>query len=206
MAEGGGGSIINISSTGSLQPSRRAAVSRVRAAAGVAFAHVVTQMRGEQHRRSAATGAQKADSLRSSTVFLGLSLARRLTVRNLLLRVAACLPVRGVACATRGGSQAACVCRGSSSSTRRRSAAIISSPSFSDSIYWLSLFVCVSAQVMDGTSAVSGHLGDVVLWELNPPAAGEVLIRAGGPPRLLCGSWQLGSHSCAIIYTTRVTF
>ena len=143
----------------------------------------VTQMRGEQHRRSAATGAQKADSLCSSTVFLGVSLARRLTVRNLLLRVAACLPVRGVACATGGGSQAACVCRGSSSSTRRRSAAIISSPSFSDSIYWLSLFVCVSAQVMDGTSAVSGHLGDVVLWELSPPAAGEVLIRARTPGR-----------------------
>ena len=118
----------------------------------------VTQMRGEQHRRSAATGAQKADSLCSSTVFLGVSLARRLTVRNLLLRVAACLPVRGVACATGGGSQAACVCRGSSSSTRRRSAAIISSPSFSDSIYWLSLFVCVSAQVMDGASVVAGTL------------------------------------------------
>ena len=120
---------------GAAQPSWRAAVSRGRAAAGVAFGHVVTQMRGEQHRRSAATGAQKADSLCSSTVFLGVSLARRLTVRNLLLRVAACLPVRGVTCATGGGSQAACVCRGSSSSTRCRSAAIISSPSFSDSIY-----------------------------------------------------------------------
>ena len=156
----------------------------------------VTQMRGEQHRRSAATdGAQKADSLCSSTVFLGVSLARRLTVRNLLLRVAACLSVRGVACATGGGgSQAACVCRGSSSSTRRRSAAIISSPSFSDSIYWLSLFVCVSAQVMDGTSAVSGHLGDVVLWERSPPAAGEVLIRArtpGRPPAAVVRELQL---------------
>ena len=52
-----------------------------------------------------------------------------------------------------------------------------------DSGHWLSLFVCVSAQVMDGTSAVSGHLGDVVLWELSPPAAGEVLIRARTPGR-----------------------
>ena len=55
------------------QPPRRAAVSRGRAAAGVAFGHVVTQMRGGQHRRSAPTGAQKADSLCSSTVFLGVS-------------------------------------------------------------------------------------------------------------------------------------
>ena len=149
----------------------------------------VTQMRGEQHRRSAATdGAQKADSLCSSTVFLGVSLARRLAVQNLLLRVAACLPVRGVTCATGGGSQAACVCRGSSSSTRRRSAAIIISICL-DSRHWLSLLVCVLVQVIYGVSGVSGHFGDVVLWELNPPAAGEVLIRAGGHPRLLCGSW-----------------
>ena len=145
------------------------------------------------------------DSL-SSTVFLGVSLARRLTVRNLLLRVAACLPVRGVACATGGGSQAACVCRGSSSSTRRRSAAIISSPSFSDSIYWLSLFVCVSAQVMDGTSAVSGHLGDVVLWERSPPAAGEVLIRArtpGRPPAAVVRELAQSSHDRAHRFVQR---
>ena len=155
----------------------------------------VTQMRGEQHRRSAATGAQKADSLCSSTVFLGVSLARRLAVQNLLLRVAACLPVRGVACATGGGSQAACVCRGSSSSTRRRSAAIIMSIFLW--LYWLSLFVCVSAQVMYGASIVSGHFGDVVLWELSPPAAGEVLIRSepelpGRPSAAVVR--ELGSH------------
>ena len=44
----------------------------------------------------------------------------------------------------------------------------------------LSLFVCVSAQVMYGISAASGHIGDVVLWGLNPPAAGEVRVSAGG--------------------------
>jgi len=47
-----------------------------------------------------------------------------------------------------------------------------------DSRHWLSLFVCVSAQAMYGASAVSRHFGDAVLWELDPPAAGEVLIRA----------------------------
>ena len=31
---------------------------------------------------------------------------------------------------------------------------------------------------MYGASVVSGHFGDVVLWELSPPAAGEVLIRS----------------------------
>ena len=66
------------------QPPRRAAVSRGRAAAGVAFADVVTRTRGEQHRKCAATGAQKADSVCSSSVLLGVSLARRLRVRNLL--------------------------------------------------------------------------------------------------------------------------
>ena len=34
---------------------------------------------------------------------------------------------------------------------------------------------------MYGVSAVSGHFGDVVLWELSPPAAGDVLIRARTP-------------------------
>ena len=34
------------------------------------------------------------------------------------------------------------------------------------------------AQVMYGASVVSGHFGDVVLWKLSPPAAGEVLIRS----------------------------
>ena len=134
-------------------------------------------------------------------MFLGVSLARRLAVRNLLFRVAARLPALGVACATGGGSQAACVCRGSSSSTRRRSAAIIISICL-DSRHWLSLLVCVSVQVIYGVSGVSGHFGDVVLWELNPPAAGEVLIRAGGHPRLLCGSWALIVNSRS---TTRVT-
>ena len=45
----------------------------------------------------------------------------------------------------------------------------------------------MSVQVIYGVSAVSGHFGDVVLWKLNPPAAGEVLVSAGGHPRLLCG-------------------
>ena len=141
-----------------------------------------------RHRKCAATDAQKADSLCSSSVLLGVSLARRLAVRNLLFRVAARLPALGVACATCGGSQAACVCRGSSFSTRRRSAAIIISICL-DSRHWLWLLVCVLVQVIYGVSAVSGHFGDAVLWELNPPAAGEVPIRAGGHPRLLCGSW-----------------
>ena len=34
---------------------------------------------------------------------------------------------------------------------------------------------------MYGASVVSGHFGDVVLWELSPPAAGEVLVRARTP-------------------------
>ena len=42
----------------------------------------------------------------------------------------------------------------------------------------LSLFVCVSAQAVYGASAVSRHFADVALWELDPPAAREVLIRA----------------------------
>ena len=149
-----------------------------------------------RHRKCAATDARKAGSLCSSSVLLGVSLARRLAVRNLRFRVAARLPALCVACTTGGGSQAACVCRGSSFSTRRRSAAIIISICL-DSRHWLSLLVCVLVQVIYGVSGVSGHFGDVVLWELNPPAAGEVLIRAGGHPRLLCG-WQLGSHSCDI--------
>ena len=52
--------------------------------------------------------------------------------------------------------------------------------------HWLSLFVCVSAQAMYGASAVSRHFGDAVLWELDPPAAGEVLIRAGEHIRGCC--------------------
>ena len=152
-----------------------------------------------RHRKCAATDARKAGSLCSSSVLLGVSLARRLAVRILLFRVAARLPALCVACTTGGGSQAACVCRGSSFSTRRRSAAIIISICL-DSRHWLSLLVCVSVQVIYGVSAVSGHFGDVVLWELNPPAAGEVLIRAGGHPRLLCGSWALVR---AIMYNAR---
>ena len=67
-----------------------------------------------RHRKCAATDARKAGSLCSSSVLLGVSLARRLAVRNLLFRVAARLPALCVACTTGGGSQAACVCRGSS--------------------------------------------------------------------------------------------
>ena len=52
----------------------------------------------------------------------------------------------------------------------------------------LSLFVCVSAQVVYGASAASRHFGGVVLWMLDPLAAGEVLIRAGEHPRLLYGA------------------
>ena len=140
-----------------------------------------------QHRKCATTDAQKAGSLCSASVLLGVSLARRLTVRNLLFRVAARSPALGVACIAGGGSQAACVCRGSSFSTRRRSAAIIISICL-DSRHWLWLLVCVLVQVIYGVSAVSGHFGDAVLWELNPPAAGKGLVRAGGHPRLLCGA------------------
>ena len=64
---------------------------------------------------------------------------------------------------------------------------LISSPSIS-TLDWLSLFVCVSAQVMYGASAASRHFGDVVLLRLDPLAAGEVLIRAGEHPRLLYGA------------------
>ena len=155
-----------------------------------------------RHRKCAATDARNAGSLCPSSVLLGVSLARRLAVRNLLVRVAARLPALGVACTACGGSQAACVCRGSSFSTRRRSAAIIISICL-DSRHWLSLLVCVPLQVIYGFSAVSRHFGDVVLWELNPPAAGEVLIRAGGHPRLLCGSW--GLMIVHDMHTTRAT-
>ena len=64
---------------------------------------------------------------------------------------------------------------------------LISSPSIS-TLDWRSLFVCVSAQVMYGASAASRHFGGVVLWRLDPVAAGEVLIRAGEHPRLLYGA------------------
>ena len=54
------------------------------------------------------------------------------------------------------------------------------------------------AQVMYGASVVSGHFGDVVRWELSPPAAGEVLIRSepellGRPSAAVVR--ELGSHS-----------
>ena len=47
----------------------------------------------------------------------------------------------------------------------------------------------MSAQALNDASAASRHFGGVVLWMLDPLAAGEVLIRAGDHPRLLCGSW-----------------
>ena len=47
---------------------------------------------------------------------------------------------------------------------------------------------------MYGISAASGHFGDVVLWKLNPPAAGEVLVSAGGHPRLLCEIMTVRMH------------
>ena len=40
---------------------------------------------------------------------------------------------------------------------------------------------------MYGASIVSGHFGDVVLWELSPPAAGEVLVRARTPRETIRG-------------------
>ena len=52
----------------------------------------------------------------------------------------------------------------------------------------------MSVQVIYGVSAVSGHFGDVVLWKLNPPAAGEVLVSAGGHPRLLCEIMTVRMH------------
>ena len=112
------------------------------------------------------------------------------TARNMPFRVAARLPERDAACATGGGRQAACAGCISSSSTRRRSAP---SSHLHLSRLWtlLSLFVCVSAQVMYGASATSGHFGGVVLWRLDPLAAGEVLIRAGEHPRLLYGALMI---------------
>ena len=48
---------------------------------------------------------------------------------------------------------------------------------------------------MYGASVVSGHFGDVVLWELSPPAAGEVLVRARTPGRPSAAVVrELGSH------------
>ena len=54
------------------------------------------------------------------------------------------------------------------------------------------------AQVMYGASVVSGHFGDVVLWKLSPPAAGEVLIRAGG-----LSSHRIASPKCPLTAETR---
>ena len=125
------------------------------------------------------------------------------TAWNVPFRVAARLPERDAACATGGGRQAACAGCISSSSTRRRSAPSSHLHLSLDSGHWLSLFVCVSAQVMYGISAASGHIGDVVLWGLNPPAAGEVRVSAGGHRGgCLCGSWALIVNSRS---TTRVT-
>ena len=56
---------------------------------------------------------------------------------------------------------------------------LISCPSISNSGHWLSLFVCVLAQVMYGVSAASRHFGGVVLLRLDPLAAGGILIGAG---------------------------
>ena len=115
------------------------------------------------------------------------------TARNMPFRVAARLPERDAACATGGGRPAACAGCISSFSTRRRSAAIIISICL-DSRHWLWLLVCVLVQVIYGVSAVSGHFGDVFLWKLNPPAAGEVLVSAGGHPRLLCEIMTVRMH------------
>ena len=108
------------------------------------------------------------------------------TAWNVPFRVAARLPERDAACATGGGRQAACAGCISSSSTRRRSAPSSHLHLSRDSGHWLSLFVCVSAQVMYGASAASRHFGGVVLWRLDPLAAGEVLIRAGEHIRGCC--------------------
>ena len=161
------------------QPSWRAVVSRGRAAAGVAFGHVVTQMRGEQHRRSAATGAQKADSLCSSTVFLGVS---RPTLGGAKSASPRCRMLSGA------GRYLCHRWRQSGSVRLPRKLFLNPVPLgchhlisiFLRLYLLLSLFVCVSAQVMYGISAASGHIGDVVLWRLNPPAAGEVRVSAGG--------------------------
>ena len=53
---------------------------------------------------------------------------------------------------------------------------------------------------MYGASVVSGHFGDV-LWELSPPAAGEVLVRARTPRETIrgCVVRELGSHDLAEI-------
>ena len=110
------------------------------------------------------------------------------TARNVPFRVAARLPEQDAACATGGGRQAACAGCISPSSTRRRSAPSSHLHLRISTLYWLSLFVCVSAQVMYGASAASRHFGGVVLWRLDPLAAGEVLIRAGEHPRLLYGA------------------
>jgi len=49
---------------------------------------------------------------------------------------------------------------------------------------------------MYGASAASRHFGGVVLWRLDPLAAGEVLIRAGEHPRLL---YQYGASPALMI-------
>ena len=101
------------------------------------------------------------------------------TARNVPFRAAARLPEQDAACATGGGRQAACAGCISSSSTRRRSAPSSHLHLSRDSGHWLSLFVCVSAQVMYGASAASRHFGGVVLLRLDPLAAGGILIGAG---------------------------
>ena len=57
------------------------------------------------------------------------------------------------------------------------------------------------AQVMYGASVVSGHFGDVVLWKLSPPAAGEVLIRSEPelPGRPSAAVRELGSHEAQLL-------
>ena len=117
------------------------------------------------------------------------------TAWNVPFRVAARLPERDAACATGGGRQAACAGCISPSSTRRRSAPSSHLHLSLDSGHWLSLFVCVSAQVMYGASAASRHFGGVVLWRLDPLAAGEVLNRAGEHIRGCCTA--LSSHDRA---------
>ena len=110
------------------------------------------------------------------------------TARNVPFRVAARLPERDAACANVAAGRQQCAGCIGSSSTRRRSAPSSHLHLRISTLYWLSLFVCVSAQVMYGASAASRHFGGVVLWRLDPVAAGEVLIRAGEHPRLLYGA------------------